>query len=213
MDTAHHGMDSDHHGTVTRLPLVETTPSVTVRSLAYPRTVVVPVLVMVWPPLPVNLLMIVTGPQLVVLWRHELLTFLKERVHAPGNTGNPSNTRRPARRSSGNPSSKKGPARKSSSSTKTHLPPRSGSQHPNNQLPPGIGSQRQPPTVQEGQHHQCNQCSTGVRFRLAPAQQLSPQPKVSHSKREPPRFTRTKNGGRGIYAQLRPFSTKRKGPI
>ena len=67
MDTAHHGMDTDHHGTVTRLPLVETTPSVTVRSLGYPRTVVVPVLVMVWPPLPVNLLMIVTGPQLVVL--------------------------------------------------------------------------------------------------------------------------------------------------
>ena len=160
MDTAHHGMDTDHHGTVTRLPLVETTPSVTVRSLAYSRTVVVPALVMVWPPLPVNLLMIVTGPQLVVLWRHEHLTFLKERVHAPGNTGNPSNTRRPARRSSGNPSSKKGPARKSSSSTKTHLPPRSGSQHPNNQLPPGIGSQRQPPTVQEGQHHQSNQCKS-----------------------------------------------------
>ena len=89
MDTAHHGMDTDHHGTVTRLPLVETTPSVTVRSLGYPRTVVVPVLVMVWPPLPVNLLMIVTGPQLVVLWRHEHLTFLKERVHAPGNTGKP----------------------------------------------------------------------------------------------------------------------------
>ena len=67
MDTAHHGMYTDHHGTVTRLPLVETTPSVTGRSVGYPRTVVVPVLVMVWPPLPVNLLMIVTGPQLVVL--------------------------------------------------------------------------------------------------------------------------------------------------
>ena len=111
MDTAHHGMDTDHHGTVTRLPLVETTPSVTVRSLAYSRTVVVPALVMVWPPLPVNLLMIVTGPQLVVLWRHELLTFLKERVHGPGSPGNPSSKRRPARKSSGNPSSKRGPAR------------------------------------------------------------------------------------------------------
>ena len=76
MDTAHHGMDSDHHGTVTRLPLVETTPSVTVRSLGYPRTVVVPVLVMVWPPLPVNLLMIVTGPQLVVL----TMTLLREQA-------------------------------------------------------------------------------------------------------------------------------------
>ena len=75
MDTAHHGMDTDHHGTVTRLPLVETTPSVTVRSLGYPRTVVVPVLVMVWPPLPVNLLMIVTGPQLVVL--ETIVSFFK----------------------------------------------------------------------------------------------------------------------------------------
>ena len=44
-------MDSTHHDTVSRLPLVETTPSVIVRSLAYPRTVVVPALVTVLSPL------------------------------------------------------------------------------------------------------------------------------------------------------------------
>ena len=51
MAAAHHGMVTAHHDTVTRLPLVEATPSVIVRSLAYPRMVVVPVLVTVLSPL------------------------------------------------------------------------------------------------------------------------------------------------------------------
>ena len=37
-------MDSSHHDTVSRLPLVETPPSAIVRSLPYPRTIVVPAL-------------------------------------------------------------------------------------------------------------------------------------------------------------------------
>ena len=37
-------MDSSHHDTVSRLPLVETPPSAIVRSLPYPSTIVVPAL-------------------------------------------------------------------------------------------------------------------------------------------------------------------------